>query len=327
MEMDINNNEVIVNQEGEPSTEQQPINTIQEATARALEYMESQDNQAPETSEEVTEPEAVEAESSKEIPEGTQTEATNNLPDFSKMFDDFKSEIANMVSQQNTQSTAEQDENTSNEEEQAEEEPQPEFNVGELENEELLEKFYENPREVVSLLAKQQAEKMVEPIIKEREMERAQQAQEKQIKAMQDKIISFAMENEGFNDHIDKVTEIINNNPDLANKPNALKIAYSMAQSGIDDNNSEQFIEMAVDNFVKSKDINNLLKDEKIKNQIMDNESIKKEIISNYLKKVGQGEKPISIGSTPKGKPPVREPNEKPKTFQDAVKATLASWQ
>lgn len=201
------------------------------------------------------------------------------------------------------------------EQRQIEEKP-PEVSPEEVDEEELaarkeafLNRFYDNPMEVIEELnkkaetrAEEIAKQMVAPIFKEKEEVRKQQ--EWNSKAMQ-----FKEQHPDMMQYSDKMVSFLESNPEIADKDNAFELAYNYSK-GVSSNATPD----------------EMLKDPEFIKKIMGDENIRNELLKAAAENSRKGNPPslISSGIATGGKA-VASPPQEPKTFKEAGQMFIKS--
>lgn len=196
------------------------------------------------------------------------------------------------------------------------EEKPPEEAPEEVSEEELaarkeafLNKFYEDPLRVMEELnkkAEQRAEEiakqMVAPIFKEREESKKQQE-------WNTKAVRFKEEHPDMMQYSDKMVKFLETNPEIADKDNAIELAYNYAKGASNNISPEE-----------------MLKDPEFIQKIISNENIKNELLKAAAESSRKGNPPsvISSGVSSGGKA-VASPPQEPKTFKEAGQMFLKS--
>lgn len=177
--------------------------------------------------------------------------------------------------------------------------PQPSPEELERMKEEFLNKFYENPlealNEYVQRVINEQVKPVIEPIQRERQwQEQAQQLMQKY---------------SDFQTYVPQMQQIVEQNPGLAELPNALEVLYLMAKgmTAQPQPTPEQ-----------------LLSDPQFRQKILQDESIRNEVLKQYMQSKQQTNQqtPPVMGRQPGGTAPAA-PEEQPKTLRDGTRAFL----
>lgn len=169
----------------------------------------------------------------------------------------------------------------------------------EVNSEEFMQKYMENPVEAVTELANRIADKKVSSQMEELKQQLAPvMEQSKQIEAnnrAKEALTQF-MSNEEFGDASDFINEIaqyINENNLPKDDSNSYEKAYYRAKTNALQNN-------------QGRSLDDYLGDEEAVNQITANDAIKQKIIAQYLQEIAKGQKPVTLGgdsSTPAATP------------------------
>lgn len=170
-------------------------------------------------------------------------------------------------------------------------------------NEELMNRFYEDPSGVlddlvnqrVNDIVKNQIAPQIEPIQQERQV--------------QQQIQQVTQKYNDFQQYVPKIQEVLSQNPKLAEVENGLEYAYLAAKG------------MSAPSYSPDQ----LLNDPNVKQQILANEEIRNQIISDYTRQLQDknGSAPTVMGGQPGGQP-AAPPEEEPKTWRDATKQFMA---
>lgn len=173
----------------------------------------------------------------------------------------------------------------------------------------FLNKFYDDPLKVIEDMnkkAEQRAEEiakqMVAPIFKEREESKKQQE-------WNTKAIRFKEEHPDMVQYSDKMVKFLETNPEIADKDNAIELAYNYAKGA--------------SNIISPEE---MLKDPDFIQKVISNENIRNELLKAAAESTRKGNPPsvISSGVSSGGKA-VASPPQVPKTFKEAGQMFLKS--
>jgi hypothetical protein len=180
-------------------------------------------------------------------------------------------------------------------------------------NEEYLERFYENPYEadkwkmtqpVYQAQMKEQMDAYIKPHIEPYE------TRDKWNNAVSEAQREF----QDFEEMKPKITEVAKQFPEMAQDPANIKQLYYMAKGMSGEGQQQQ----------QSMNPQDLLKDPNFVNQILQNENIRNQVISQYAnnKQQTNSQIPPIMGGHAGGQPPSM-PEDKPKTISDATQRMM----
>lgn len=182
---------------------------------------------------------------------------------------------------------------------------EPELSPEEM-NEQLMNRFYENPMSVLNEIKEQAKQELMQEMAPIQEQYQQQQQQQQWMQTVND----FASTHQDFQQWQPAMQEVLNSNPNIAQMPNGLEIAYNMARG---------------QNY---QDPSAMLQDQSfVQQNILGNQDIKNQIIQEYLQSLKQGQQaPTVINSQPGGAIPMT-PENKPQTIKDARDIALKMMQ
>lgn len=180
--------------------------------------------------------------------------------------------------------------------------------VDPLEDEEALsELLYSDPVKVIKMIkesAIREAQSTVQPLL-EREAQAQKQAE------WQERVDSFAAEHPDLDRWSESMARVIMENPELRDHPKGLELAYHAAKG---------------QHYAEPPDPTIYLQDQDfVKNNIIGNEEIKKQIIQQYLTELQNGGQPLSIGQSQAGGSTPMTPPKRPASIEEAGEMAL-SW-
>jgi hypothetical protein len=165
--------------------------------------------------------------------------------------------------------------------------------------EQFLDRFYDDPEGTFEESLMRLIEPMLAPV-KQIEAERYWNAQVEEI----------ASKFQDFDHMAPVMAQILEQNPQLYDQPNALEIAYGLAKAQVP---------------TTTRDPATLLADPAFRQAVLSDENLKNEIIKGYVAALaGNKTLPVTIGGQPGGSPPVAPPNA-PKTLRESTRALLAN--
>lgn len=171
------------------------------------------------------------------------------------------------------------------------------------ENEEFWERLQANPKETVMELAQQIADEKVRPIL-EKEQQRERMSQ------INDQIASFEKQHPDLKEYVPDMVRILSENPQMQESPRALELAYKAAKADV--------LETRLGSAPKS--IEDFMKDDEQKKQLLSNEDLRNMFIQDYLAGIDKGSPPSVVGSEKTGGQPSLTPETKPKSIREASK-------
>lgn len=173
-------------------------------------------------------------------------------------------------------------------------------------NEQLMNKFYENPAQFFNEIKEQAKQELMQQIAPIQEQYQMQQEQARWNEAVN----NFATSHQDFQQWQPAMQEVLANNPHIANLPNGLEVAYAMAKG---------------QNY---QDPNAILQDQNfVKQNILGNQDIKNQIIQEYLQSLNKGQQaPTVIGGQVGGAMPMT-PDNKPQNMDEARNIALKMLQ
>ena len=180
--------------------------------------------------------------------------------------------------------------------------------VDPLEDEEALsELLYSDPVRVIKMIkesAIREAQSTVQPLM-EREAQAQKQAE------WQERVDGFAAEHPDLDRWSESMARVIMENPELRDHPKGLELAYHAAKG---------------QHYAEPPDPTVYLQDQDfVKNNIIGNEEIKKQIIQQYLTELQNGGQPLSIGQSQAGGSTPMTPPKRPASIEEAGEMAL-SW-
>lgn len=168
-------------------------------------------------------------------------------------------------------------------------------------NQKWLDKFYESPIEALNEVIVQNVQQAVTPLIQKIQYQENVDRYNQQVVAARQKYPDF-------DSFMPQMQEIIKEQGSyLSGLPNSVDVIYNMAKA--------QTIKSPED----------YLKDEAFRQKLLQDETIRNEILKQYAQTVKDGQPPVVL-SNQHGEPPLAEPMEI-KSTQDAKKATLSFFQ
>ncbi len=168
-------------------------------------------------------------------------------------------------------------------------------------NQKWLDKFYESPMEALNEVVSQSVVQAVTPLNQKIQYQESVSRYSQQVTEARQKYPDF-------DSFMPQMQEIIREQGAyLANLPNSVDVIYNMAKA--------QTIKSPED----------YLKDEAFRQKLLQDETIRNEILKQYAQTVKDGQPPVVL-SNQHGEPPSVEPMEI-KSTQDAKKATLSFFQ
>lgn len=173
-------------------------------------------------------------------------------------------------------------------------------------NEQMMNKFYENPSQFFNEIKEQAKQELMQQIAPIQEQYQMQQEQQRWNQAVND----FASQHQDFAQWQPAMADIMNSNPHISGLPNSLEVAYAMAKG---------------QNY---QDPNAILQDQNfVKQNILGNQDIKNQIIQEYLQSLNQGKQaPQVISGQVNGAMPMT-PENKPTNMQEAKNIALKMMQ
>lgn len=185
-------------------------------------------------------------------------------------------------------------------------------------NQKLLDKFYENPQEVLEEIKKKaiedatkNAETKAQEIIKKHDEQLQQQYQDRQ--KWEKKADDFTKNHPEYKDYYTDMVQIIKDY-NLRGRDDAFEKALTIAKANKLETNPP----------AKPQTFDEMLKDQNNINLLLQNKDIKSKFVQAYLQEVAKGQPPVTV-STSTGQAPVTPPAEKPKTFEEAKRQFLSS--
>jgi hypothetical protein len=178
--------------------------------------------------------------------------------------------------------------------------PQPTAEELQAKNQEWLDKFYENPMDALEEVIQSRVQKIVEPIQKDYQLQQYTRQYQAQIEQARQKYADF--------DTLQPVMQevIQEQGQHLAGLPNAVEVIYSIAKGrAAAPINHDQ-----------------LLQDENFRSKILQNEEIRKAILTQIAQVTKDKQPPVVLGPQ-QGEPPIMAPEEI-KTSKDAKKASIS---
>lgn len=168
-------------------------------------------------------------------------------------------------------------------------------------NQKWLDKFYESPIEALSEVVLQNVQQVVAPL--------SQKIQyQENVNRYSQQVTEARQKYPDFDNFMPQMQEIIKEQGAyLSGLPNSVEVVYNMAKAQT----------------IKSPD--DYLKDEAFRQKLLQDETIRNEILKQYAQTVKDGQPPVVL-SNQHGEPPLAEPMEI-KSTQDAKKATLSFFQ
>lgn len=187
------------------------------------------------------------------------------------------------------------------------------------EREQLIESYYADPlkfqadREAQLLSAVEGLlNKALQPVMQQIQPVVKHHQQEIQTQSFAQQINDFALKNPDVHDVLPVVKNFFDSNPALgdavASLPNAIEVAYSLGKA------------------ITPKTPEQLLQEQGFREKVMNDESIRQEMLKNYATAVKQGQPPVVIGNQPGAQPPAAAPIEV-KTASEAKKAAIGFFQ
>jgi hypothetical protein len=179
-------------------------------------------------------------------------------------------------------------------------------------NEALSELLYSDPAKVVQMIrdaAKAEAQAAVQPIQQSVQplVERDQEAQAKA--AWQEKVDAFSATHPDIDQWAPDMARILMDNPELRSQDKGLDIAYQAARG---------------QKYAPTLDPAQLLSDQEfVKNNILSNPEIQKQIIQDYITQLQNGGQPLSIGQAPVGGNTPITPPKRPQSIEEAGEMAL----
>jgi len=178
-------------------------------------------------------------------------------------------------------------------------------------SEALTELLYSDPAKVIQMIldrTKQQTDSSLAPINQERD----EQARQNDWRG---KVDAFQSAHPDTGDWSADMSQILMENPQLRDQENGLEIAYNAARgqkySAPQEIDPKSFL--ADQNFVKD--------------NILNNEDINKQIIQQYLAKLQNGGTPMTIGQAPVGGSTTLMPPKRATTMEEAEEMAMSMFQ
>lgn len=182
-------------------------------------------------------------------------------------------------------------------------EPQPQISPEEVheKNQKWLDNFYENPIEALNEVVSRSVMQAITPLSQKIQYQENVDRYNQQVSMARQKYPDF-------DNYMEQMQEIVKRQGQyLAALPNSVEVIYNMAKAQT----------------IKSPD--DYLKDEAFRQKLLQDETIRNEILKQYAQTVKDGQPPVVL-SNQHGEPPLAEPMEI-KSTQDAKKATLSFFQ
>lgn len=176
----------------------------------------------------------------------------------------------------------------------------------EQQNEAFMNKFYENPTGTIQEMLKTIVDPQIQPI---QQQMQAQQQQQTWNQAVGD----FAQKTPDFDQWKGQMGQVLDANPhlaDLTRVPNGLEVAYNMAKG---QNYQDPSSMLQNQDFVKQ--------------NILNNQDIKNQIIQEYLQGIQQGEKAPTVINGQANGSTVVVPEGKPQNMKDAREIAIKMLQ
>jgi len=186
--------------------------------------------------------------------------------------------------------------------------PQPTAEEIEAKKQEWLDRFYENPQQALDEEINRRVRQHVEPIQRERQIEQS-------TKRFQQQVEEAKQRYPDFDDLQPQMQEIINEQGQyLAALPNAVEVVYGMAKARNPQQQTSQ-----------PQNTEDILQNNEVRQRILQDPSIKQEILKQYAQEVKQKQPPPVLGD--QHGEPVASPPEEIKSTKDAKKATMNFFQ
>lgn len=175
----------------------------------------------------------------------------------------------------------------------------------EFDSEEWFDRFYVDPKAALQQLfseAMQQTVKPLEPVIQHFQQEQERSFWREEVAKAQDKYSDFE-------EYRGRAAEILREQPELLNLPNAIEACYKMAKA-----------EVLGTKVASQPTLEDMLKDPNFVSQLSQNPEIQKQVMRTYSERVSAQPKPTVMGQQAGGVPSFTPPPEI-KTVKDATRA------